>query len=222
MAIPDCRSVVEQLASQYPHEWKKAHNPSGGGPETEAFIRRLAWVLHSAVDKRFGLNGKRGNPSDISDDAICFDGESALGDYDPTRGNAPVTVLDVIGGAGGPNPTPQWGAVGPSPKAAWVQPSPVGQTQQPVPNPTLPPPPVACKFQQLDTTSLARGQAQILAALASLADAVKMANNTLDRIEARLGEVETRVTTAVKSQTYDIDASAGYLGKVRGTIKPRP
>lgn len=138
MGIPNGRHVVERLAAQYPQEWKRAHNPSGGGPETEAFIRRLAWVLHSTVDQRFGLNGKRGNPNDISDDAICFAGESLLGDVDPTRGNAPVTVLDVIGGAGGLNPTPQWGAVGPAtpqPYAAWVQPQPVGDAQ-PAPGPS--------------------------------------------------------------------------------------
>ena len=138
MGIPNGRHVVEQLAAQYPQEWKRAHNPSGGGPETEAFIRRLAWVLHSTVDPRFGLNGKRGDRNDISDDAICFDGESALGDVDPTRGNAPVTVFDVIGGAGGPSPTPQWGAVGPAtpqPFAAWVKPQPVGDSQ-PAPGPS--------------------------------------------------------------------------------------
>lgn len=30
------------------------------------------------------------------------------------------------------------------------------------------------------------------------------------------------VLDAVKGQSYDIDASAGYLGRVRGTIKPQP
>lgn len=218
MPIPDCRSIVEQLASQYPQEWREAHT---NGPNTEAFIRRLAWVLHSAVDPRFGLNGKRGDPNDISDDALCFDGESQLGDYDPTRGNAPVTVLDVIGGAGGPNPTPQWGAVGPSPKAAWVKPSPVGASASPGPVVPPPAPVVTCKFQPVDLAGLVAAQQQAVSALVAITAAVQMANNTLDRIEARLGEVETRVTTAVKSQSYDIDANAGYLGRVRGTIRPK-
>lgn len=145
MSIPNCKHVVEDLAAKFPQEWWSAHRPSGGGPETEAFIRRLAWVLHSTVDPRFGLNGKRGDPNDISDDAICFDGVSMLGDFDPTRGSAPVTVLDVIGGAGGPNPAPQWGPVGPSPRAAWVKPVPVGGTSSggsgtPLPAPPSPPP----------------------------------------------------------------------------------
>jgi hypothetical protein len=131
MSIPNCLHVVADLAAKFPDEWWNAHRPSGGGPKTEAFIRRLAWVLHSTVDPRFGLNGKRGNPADISDDVVCFDGVSVLGDYDPTRGNAPVTVLDVIGSAGGPNPTPQWGPVGPSPLAAWVKPEPVGEVVAP-------------------------------------------------------------------------------------------
>lgn len=130
MIIPDCLHIVSDLAARYPDEWWQAHRPSGGGPKTEAFVRRLAWVLHSTVDPRFGLCGKRGNPADISDDALCYDGVSVLGDVDPTRGGVPVTVLDVIGGAGGPTPTAQWGAAGPAtprPHAAWVRPEPVGE-----------------------------------------------------------------------------------------------
>lgn len=155
MSIPNYQSTVAALAAQYPAEWRAAHT---GGPQTEAFIRRLAWELHQR-DPRFGLNGKRGNPSDISDDAICFDGVSEKGDTDPTRGGAPVTVLDVIGGAGGPNPTPQWGAVGPAtpqPHAAWVRPSPVGG-ELPMPSPPpVPTPAPACQYQPVDPQIMAK------------------------------------------------------------------
>jgi hypothetical protein len=125
MGIPNCQHVVADLAAKFPEEWRKAHNPSGGGPETEAFIRRLAWVLHSTVDARFGLNGKRGNPNDLSDDAINWIGDGP--GHDPLTGR-PVTVIDVIGGAGGPNPTPQWTVFDTLPgPGAWVKPEPVGE-----------------------------------------------------------------------------------------------
>lgn len=119
--IPNHIQTVERLAAQYPAEWAAAHT---GGPQTEAFIRRLASVLH-AIDPRFGLNGKRGNPNDISDDVVCFDGEASGGDYDPTRNNVPVTVIDVIGGAGGPNPVATWNHPLKPSAAAWVKPGPV-------------------------------------------------------------------------------------------------
>jgi hypothetical protein len=127
MSIPNHIDVVRRLATEHPSEWSAAHR---GGAGTELFIRRLAATLH-AMDPRFGLNGKRGNPNDISDDAINFDGESLLGDVDPTRGNAPVTVLDVIGsapsGPTGPDGTPAWQPVT-DPRvrptlAAWVRPA---------------------------------------------------------------------------------------------------
>ncbi len=149
MPIPVCKHIVEQLAAEYPDEWRKAHNPSGGGPETEAFIRRLAWVLHSTVDARFGLNGKRGNYSDISDDVVNWIGEGP--GHDPATGK-PVTVIDVIGGAGGPDPRPMWMPFSDLPgPGGWVRPEPVGGSgsggggtplpapPQPAPGPDLTP-----------------------------------------------------------------------------------
>lgn len=146
MSIPNLVDVVARLAAQYPEEWRQAHT---GSAQTEYFVRRLAWVLHQQ-DARFGLNGKRGNPEDISDDVVCFDGvevgpdgKRRGGDFDPTRGGVPVTVIDVIGGAGGPDPRPTWQHPLTPSAAAWVQPSPVAEThpqpggggQQPKPEP---------------------------------------------------------------------------------------
>lgn len=156
MSIPNYQSTVAALAAQYPAEWRAAHT---GGPQTEAFIRRLAWVLHQQ-DPRVGLNGKRGNPVDISDDALCYDGVSEKGDTDPTRGGAPVTVIDCIVAAGGPNPQPAWGAVGPAtpqPHAAWVQPQPVGgEVPGPSPTPPAPTPPPDCRYQPVDPQIMAK------------------------------------------------------------------
>lgn len=120
MAIPNCKHVVEQLAAQYPDEWKAAHT---GGARTEDFIRRLAWVLHSTVDAGFGLLGQYGDPNRIADDVIMYLGEGPGVDKGTGR---PQSGFDVIGGAGGPSPTPTWNDISGPGAAIWVQPAPVG------------------------------------------------------------------------------------------------
>ena len=141
MAVPNMLAEVERLKSKFPQAWKDAHT---GNANSEGFIKLLAAHLH-AMNPAFGLNGKRGNPQDISDDAINFKGEGA--DFDPTDGNAPRTVIDVIGGAGGPNPFPTWAIVTNAATpvgAAWVQPGP--PINIPTPTPTPPPPPPKPKY----------------------------------------------------------------------------
>lgn len=119
MSIPNCKHIVAQVAQEYPDEWKAAHT---GGAETEKFIRRLAYVLHSTVDVGFGLLGQYGDPTRIADDVIMYLGKG-LG-VDKGTGK-PQSGFDVIGGAGGPNPTPQWNDVTGSGAAIWVKPEPV-------------------------------------------------------------------------------------------------
>jgi hypothetical protein len=210
MSIPNGRHIVEQLAAQYPQEWWKAHRPSGGGPETEAFIRRLAWVLHSTVDPRFGLVGKRGNPADISDDALCYDGVSQLGDVDPTRGGVPVTVLDVIGGAGGPTPTAQWGAAGPAtprPHAAWVRPEPVGGVSSggggtPLPAPPAPVPgpdltPVLVRLEALRVTV-----DSIKAKMDAIKSAVEKAAHESEQAASRASDIKAQIANLPASKPF--------------------
>jgi hypothetical protein len=216
MSIPNGRHVVEQLAAQHPQEWWDAHRPSGGGPKTEAFIRRLAWVLHSTVDPRFGLCGKRGNPADISDDALCYDGVSQLGDVDPTRGGVPVTVLDVIGGAGGPTPTAQWGAAGPAtprPHAAWVRPEPVGGVSSGGGGTPLPAPPVPVPGPDLT---------RVLARLDALVAATSALRAQLDAIEASSAAAASEALKAagrasdIKTQIENLPAfkpAPAYVGR---------
>lgn len=190
MSIPNCVHIVADLAQRYPQEWKKAHNPSGGGPETEAFIRRLAYVLHTTVDKRFGLNGKRGNPNDLSDDALNWRGEGP--GNDPTNGNQPVTVIDVINGAGGPNPQPAWQVFDQLPgPGAWVQPQPVGGSpEDPPEEPTEPIDltPVLMKIAEVGAKVEALGT--ILAQLAPALDAAKFESFNA---ASRASEIKTLV-----------------------------
>lgn len=178
MAIPNCQHIVEQLARDYPQEWRKAHNPSGGGPETEAFIRRLAYVLHTTVDARFGLNGKRGNYNDISDDVVNWIGEGV--GSDPKTGS-PVTVIDVIVGAGGANPQPSWQMLNnpaePSHRGpgGWVKPEPVGDSSSGGGGTPLPAPP---------STPPAPDLTPVLARLDALIAAMSALKAKIDAIEA--------------------------------------
>jgi len=152
MSIPNYRAVVAELAAQYPAEWRAAHT---GGPQTEAFIRRLAWVLYQR-DPRFGLNAKRGNYDDISDDVVNYIGEGP--GHDPRTGQ-PVTVIDVIVAAGGPNPQPAWNAINQPGPGGWVQPQPVdgeAPTPEPGPSPTPPPPAPECRYQPVDPQIMAK------------------------------------------------------------------
>jgi hypothetical protein len=125
---------VQKCRTDHPQAWKDAHT---GNPRTEDFIRLLAKRLH-AIDERFGLNGKRGNPNDISDDAINCIGEGP--GHDPITGS-PVTVFDVIRAAGGPNPQPSWDRIDQPGPGAWVDPD-----AAPVP----PTPPISTQPPSLD------------------------------------------------------------------------
>jgi hypothetical protein len=131
---PNCERIVAALASEYPQEFDDCHRPERGA-RAWAFIRRVAWVLHSTVDQRFGLNGKRGSITDISYDALNFKGEGTDTDPDnPDNPSGKATVIDVIGGAGGPSPVVAWFAVtdpnSPT-KARWIKPC--GEAQKPPP-----------------------------------------------------------------------------------------
>lgn len=138
--IPNMLSEVEKCKRKFPQAWADAHT---GNAHTEDFIRILASNLH-AIDARFGLNGKRGNPNDISDDAINYIGEGP--GHDPLTG-VPATVFDVIRGAGGPNPEPSWDRIDQAGPGAWVKPMPVVG-----PPPPPPPPPVGFPYPDENTT----------------------------------------------------------------------
>jgi hypothetical protein len=142
--IPNYLHIVEQVKLAHPQAWKDAHTGNVG---TEDFVRLVAAEIH-AKDARCGLNGKRGNPKDISDDALNFHDEGP--DYDPTFGNQPVTVIDIIGAAGTPQAYPQWLVASDSNApvaAAWVSPMAVN-TPDPTP-PALQPYPGDPVFDQI-------------------------------------------------------------------------
>lgn len=139
--VPNYRNFIEAVAAQYPYEWRKAHADyeRQGQPgfttveEAEAFIRIAAYEINK-VDSRIGLNGKRASNT-LSQDALCFR-------HDDGR----ESVIDVINGAGGSNPTAGWNVVGHYRRAGdgqkWIQPQAVsGGGSMPTPHPTPTPTP---------------------------------------------------------------------------------
>lgn len=104
MAIPNYLADVQAAKVKYADAWLHAHHD--GDPRRLEWIKLFATDLH-AKDPKVNLNGKRGNPNDLSADAInilCEAADSA----GRTPEGFPCVVVDVIGGAGGPNPTPTW------------------------------------------------------------------------------------------------------------------
>ncbi|RPH52612.1 MAG: hypothetical protein EHM91_00095 [Planctomycetota bacterium] len=121
---PDYKAECERLAQEYPEAFRNAHT---GNAQTEDFVRIVAAHLY-ALDDTVGLNGKRGNPADISDDAInILDPEDGPG---TTPTGERCWVVDFIASAGAPNASITWNpipdAVGSS--GAWVEPGPPPDT----------------------------------------------------------------------------------------------
>lgn len=131
--VPYRIAMVQSVADADPVRFRCAHTPQACGHD---FIKVLACELHK-VEPRFGLNGKRGSTTDISYDAINFKGEGTDTDPDnPDNPSGKATVIDVIGGAGGPSPVVAWFSVtNPAlpTKARWIKPC--GATQPPTAKP---------------------------------------------------------------------------------------
>lgn len=137
MAVPNYINVVTQCKNEFPTEWANAHT---GNANTDDFIKIVAARIH-AMDPRVGNNGKRGNLTDISDDALCFFGEGADHVINSAGTRFPASVIDVIGGAGGPNPQPAWNVVSDpnAPiKTGFVEPGSTPSEPVPVPTPGQP------------------------------------------------------------------------------------
>lgn len=130
--IPNLIDLVRQTAVDYPEAWANAHT---GNANTEDFIRILAARAH-AMYPQFGLNGKRGNPNDLSDDALNYVGEGG----GRTPDGLPCSVIDVISAAGSPSAAPAWQVFSNPPEAngAWVRPADDAEVPEPEPEPEPP------------------------------------------------------------------------------------
>lgn len=221
MAVPDHRDDVAAAAARYPDAWRHAHT---GDARTEEFIRLLAADLH-AINPRFGLNGKRGNPNDISDDALNYRGEGDQ--FDPTNGNSPVSVIDVIVGAGGPNPQPGWGLFpGNVHAGAWVQPervTPPVEPQKPPVEPPVPPVPPSRDEELHNRIALVQTGISFLinqyaAQRADIDTLHRQLANTYDQV-AHL-RLEVQEARAAMNRPLNVELHHRLLGTIKGTVTP--
>jgi hypothetical protein len=214
MPIPNYQSHVADAAARYPDAWRHAHT---GGPRTEEFIRLLARDLH-AIDPNVGLNGKRGNPDDISDDALAVYTDD--GDVTDRTGRRMV-IVDVIVGAGGPNPQPGWASVGGPSPGAWVQPEAVDAptpTPQPTPQPIPPSPDYSARLDAIQSSQvflinqLAQLRNDVLQQHAQLHAAV----DKLNALGLEVVDVRNALSTGLAIEA-DVNLRTP-LGTVRGTV----
>lgn len=109
---PDYTKLVEKIAAKYPKEWDLADKEKYG-KRTDDFVKIFAYEANK-VDIRIGLNGKRGNPFDISTDAVAFKNSTVPDDLGGCE------VIDIIVGEGH---KPAWqDATLPNVAGIWVQP----------------------------------------------------------------------------------------------------
>lgn len=92
-------SVVQRIAAQYPWDLFNSCVEHGG---TNAFMYRVLQALRR-YDARWGLNWKRGNRGDLSQDIVNYHfGPGTAED------SIDVYIIDMIGGHCGPGPFPTW------------------------------------------------------------------------------------------------------------------
>jgi|GEM_PF-1428852 len=91
--------VVEQLAAERPDLLNQSCTEHGGNNRFMfEVVRRLR-----ARDNRFGLNWKRGNRGDLSQDIVDYNFSA-----DSDEGTTNVYIIDIIGGHCGPRPSAAW------------------------------------------------------------------------------------------------------------------
>lgn len=132
MSAPNRIDIVEAVHRDHPGLIHRPHD----------FTAVVCAALH-AVDPRFGLNGKRGNPHDRSEDCTAYlDDTSPLVGSDGRR----IRIIDFIAGANGPSPSPAWidqtqATIAAGTTGVWVQPDRVAPAPTPTPTPTPSPQP---------------------------------------------------------------------------------
>jgi hypothetical protein len=92
-------SVVQRIAAQYPGDLFNSCVEHGG---TNAFMYRVLQALRR-YDPRWGLNWKRGNRGDLSQDIVTYHFGPG-----PDEDSIDVYIIDIIGGHCGSRPYPVW------------------------------------------------------------------------------------------------------------------
>jgi hypothetical protein len=101
LPLPNRLNVVNRVASRFPNELRLSC-PTEHRGESNRFLFELVKELRKE-DNRWGLNWKRGNRGDMSQDILTYNYGSDS-DEDTTN----VYIVDIMGGHCGSNPSPFW------------------------------------------------------------------------------------------------------------------
>lgn len=113
LPLYDGSAIVAQVFADHPEFIPTSCQEAEGG--TWDLMDAIVDALR-AVDPRFGYNGKRGNPSDPSEDAIAYDYGAVPGG----EGSTSVYIIDVIAGHCGPTPSAAWQDVTVFAPGVWI------------------------------------------------------------------------------------------------------
>jgi hypothetical protein len=199
---PNRQDIVQQVSDADPERFRCAHS---GRPCQADWIKAVAAALY-ATDPRWGLNGKRGNPNDLSLDVVTF----RIG---PTDRH--VQAFDICGACGGPDPRvvwndiTGWATIGQPGTAVWVRPDAVSApppvSTPPTPKPGEPRPPVQPPSTELSSVlSLLQALDARLNALTALVLAMEpgVAQAASEALNAagRASEIKTQIENLPAAQ----------------------
>lgn len=133
--IRQITDIGNYLVGAYPDAWRNAHN--GQEPSGSEFVRRWALACRDAgID--CGVNGKRGTETPSQD--VLTLGVDRAGANDTSNTFDWMLIADVIGGAGGPNPSIGWNDVSAASQGRYITPW-LEPHEEPGPAPEPEPPP---------------------------------------------------------------------------------
>lgn len=113
VSLADLSAENAAYAAAHPLDLQNSCVPSGG---SWAYLDGLVAAL-TLVDPRIGFNGKRGDTTNPSGDALSY----YHGTLPPIEGSNDVYVIDVISGHCGATPGPAWNDVTtPAAAGAWM------------------------------------------------------------------------------------------------------
>ena len=92
--------VLNDIKDEYPRAWQNAHNPERGDKlEREEYCQRVGARLRD-IGIPAGMNGKRGNPADLSEDCITLPRQDGHGAPDTSGKFRSIEIRDIIASAG--------------------------------------------------------------------------------------------------------------------------
>jgi hypothetical protein len=101
LPLPNRFNVVNRVAERFPREFR-ASCPTEHRGDSNRFLFELVRELRKE-DNRWGLNWKRGNFGDMSQDIITYNWGSK-----PDEGTSEVYIIDIMFSHCGSNPSPGW------------------------------------------------------------------------------------------------------------------